>query len=120
VGEPDLGSAVRTFDAAADRAAIQMVHPVRTRVPSRVDASLAISRPVRQLLYFAEGREELEATAGVEIAKHILLACGLILAVGIITGLLSQKLGIPDVAVFLIAGVLIGPQVLGLIHVSAD
>jgi len=62
----------------------------------------------------------LEATAGVEIAKHILLACGLILAVGIITGLLSQKLGIPDVAVFLIAGVLIGPQVLGLIHVSAD
>jgi cell volume regulation protein A len=97
-----------------------MVHPVRTRVPSRVDASLAISRPVRQLLYFAEGREELEATAGVEIAKHILLACGLILAVGIITGLLSQKLGIPDVAVFLIAGVLIGPQVLGLIHVSAD
>ena len=62
----------------------------------------------------------MEATAGVEIAKHVLLACGLILAVGIITGLLSQKLGIPDVAVFLIAGVLIGPQVLGLIHVSAD
>ncbi len=62
----------------------------------------------------------MEAAAGVEIAKHILLTCGLILAVGIITGLLSQKLGIPDVAVFLIAGVLIGPQVLGLIHVSAD
>jgi cell volume regulation protein A len=62
----------------------------------------------------------LEAPAAVEIAKHLLLACGLILAVGIITGLLSQKVGIPDVAVFLIAGMLIGPEGLGLINIRAD
>jgi len=61
----------------------------------------------------------LEATA-VEIAKHALLACGLILAVGTITGLLAQKLGIPDVAVFLIAGMLVGPEMLGLIDIQAN
>lgn len=61
----------------------------------------------------------MEASA-VDIAKHVLLACGLILAVGTITGLLSRKVGIPDVAVFLIAGMLIGPQALGLIDIRAD
>jgi len=61
----------------------------------------------------------LEAPA-VEIAKHVLLVCGLILAVGTITGLLAQKLGIPDVAVFLVAGMLIGPEVLGLVDIRAD
>ena len=61
----------------------------------------------------------MEAPA-VEIAKQVLLACGLILAVGTITGLLSQKVGIPDVATFLIAGMLIGPEGLGLIDIRAD
>jgi cell volume regulation protein A len=62
----------------------------------------------------------LEASAAVEIAKQTLLACGLILAVGTITGLLSQKIGIPDGALFLIAGMLIGPEMLGLINIRAD
>jgi cell volume regulation protein A len=61
----------------------------------------------------------LEASA-VDIAKHLLLACGLILAVGTFTGLVAQKLGIPDVAVFLIAGMLVGPQALGLIDIQAN
>jgi len=61
----------------------------------------------------------LEASA-VEIAKHVLLACGLILAVGTFTGLVAQRLGIPDVAVFLIAGMLVGPQALGLIDIQAN
>ena len=62
----------------------------------------------------------MEASAAVEIAKHTLLACGLILAVGTITSLLSQKIGIPDIAAFLIAGMLIGPQMLGLIDIQAN
>jgi len=62
---------------------------------------------------------KLEAPA-VEIAKHVLLACGLILAVGTITGLLSRKVGIPDVAVFLIAGMLTGPAGLGLVDIQAN
>jgi potassium/hydrogen antiporter len=62
----------------------------------------------------------LEAPAAVEIAKHLLLTCGLILAVGIIVGLLSQKIGIPDVALFLMVGMLIGPEMLGLVNIKAD
>ena len=61
----------------------------------------------------------MEASA-VEVAKHVLLACGLILAVGTFTGLVAQRLGIPDVAVFLIAGMLVGPQALGLIDIQAN
>src|SRR5262249_10071866 len=64
-------------------------------------------------------RATLEASA-VEIAKHVLIACGLILAVGTLTGLVAQKLGIPDVAIFLIAGMLVGPQALGLIDIQAN
>lgn len=62
----------------------------------------------------------MEASASIEIAKHTLVSCGLILAIGTITGLLAQKIRIPDVAVFLIAGILIGPEALGLIDIKAD
>jgi len=62
----------------------------------------------------------LEASTSIEIAKLTLRSCGLILALGSITGLLAQKIKIPDVAVFLIVGVVIGPQVLGLIDIKAD
>jgi len=63
---------------------------------------------------------KLEASASIEIAKHTLLSCGLILAIGTITGLLAQKIKIPDVAVFLIVGMLVGPEALGLIDIKAD
>jgi potassium/hydrogen antiporter len=62
----------------------------------------------------------LEASAAVEIAKDTLLTCGLILAIGTITGLLSQKIGVPDVAVFLVAGMALGPEAVGLISIPAD
>jgi cell volume regulation protein A len=61
-----------------------------------------------------------EPSASVEIAKHTLISCGLILAIGTFTGLIAQKLRIPDVAVFLIVGMLIGPEVLGLIDIKVD
>jgi cell volume regulation protein A len=62
----------------------------------------------------------LEVPTSVEIAKHALLLAGFILAVGTIAGLLSQKLSIPDVAVFPLVGMIIGPQALGLIEIKAD
>jgi cell volume regulation protein A len=62
----------------------------------------------------------LEPSASVEIAKHTLMSGGLILAVGTVTGLLAQQARIPDVAAFLVAGMLIGPQALGLIDIKAD
>jgi potassium/hydrogen antiporter len=62
----------------------------------------------------------LEASASIEIAKLTLRSCGLILAIGSITGLLARKIKIPDVAVFLIVGMVIGPEALGLIDIKAD
>ena len=62
----------------------------------------------------------MEASASLEIARHTLLSCGLILAIGTLAGLLAQKIRIPDVAVFLVAGIAIGPQAFGLIHVRED
>jgi cell volume regulation protein A len=61
-----------------------------------------------------------ETSASLEIARHTLLSCGLILAIGTLTGLLAQKIRIPDVAVFLVAGIAIGPHALGLIHIRED
>src|SRR5215469_16910543 len=66
------------------------------------------------------GRRQLDQPASVEIAKHTLMSGGLILAVGTAAGLFAQKAKIPDVAIFLLAGMLIGPQALGLIDIKAD
>jgi potassium/hydrogen antiporter len=58
--------------------------------------------------------------ASIEIARHTLLSCGLILAVGIATAFLAQKIRVPDVAAFLVVGMLIGPSALGLIDIKPD
>jgi cell volume regulation protein A len=62
----------------------------------------------------------MESSASIEIAKHTLLACGLILAIGTLAAFLAQKIRIPDVALFLLAGIAIGPQAFGLINIGAD
>ncbi|HEX5233662.1 MAG TPA: sodium:proton antiporter [Bradyrhizobium sp.] len=62
----------------------------------------------------------MDPSASIEIAKHTLLSCGFILAVGTLTGLLAQKIGIPDVVIFLVTGIAIGPQALRLIDIGAD
>jgi cell volume regulation protein A len=62
----------------------------------------------------------MEAPTSIEIAKQTLLSCGLILTIGTITGLLAQRIKIPDIAVFLIVGMVIGPEALGLITIKAD
>ncbi|MGC2078182.1 MAG: sodium:proton antiporter [Xanthobacteraceae bacterium] len=62
----------------------------------------------------------MEHSASVEVAKQTLMSGGLVLAIGTISGLLAQKAKIPDVAVFLLAGMLIGPQALGVIDIKAD
>jgi cell volume regulation protein A len=66
------------------------------------------------------GGKQLEQSAAVEVAKHTLMSAGLILAVGTVTGLVAQRAKIPDVALFLVVGVLIGPAALGLIDIKAD
>jgi cell volume regulation protein A len=76
-----------------------------------------VSAPV---IYFVWKDNGLETSASLEIARHTLLSCGLILAIGTLTALLAQKIRIPDVAVFLLAGIAIGPHALGLIHIRED
>jgi potassium/hydrogen antiporter len=62
----------------------------------------------------------MEPSASILIAQHTLLSCGLILAVGTLAALLAQRIRIPDVAIFLIAGIAVGPHALGLVHIAAN
>ena len=62
----------------------------------------------------------MDTPASIEIAKHTLFSGGLILAVGTVTGLIAQKMKIPDVAAFPIVGIVMGPEVLGLVDIKAD
>ena len=62
----------------------------------------------------------MEPSSAIEVAKHTLLSGGLILAIGTVTGFVAQKCKVPDVAIFLIVGIAIGPQALGLIDIKAD
>ena len=62
----------------------------------------------------------MEASASIELAKHVLLAAGVVLAAGILSGFVAQKLRVPDVVVLLMVGMLLGPAVSGLIHIKAD
>jgi potassium/hydrogen antiporter len=62
----------------------------------------------------------LDMPASIEIAKQTLLSGGIILAVGTVAGLFAHKAKIPDVAVFPLVGMVIGPQALGLIDIQAD
>jgi len=48
------------------------------------------------------------------------LSCGLILAIGTLAAFVAQRIRIPDVAIFLLAGIAIGPHGLSLINISAD
>ena len=62
----------------------------------------------------------MEPGSAVETAKHVLMLFGTILAVGTLSGFAAQKARIPDVAAFLIVGMLLGPQVTNLVHIGAD
>ena len=56
----------------------------------------------------------------IEAAKQLLFSLGIILATGAFSGFLSQKIKVPDVAIFLLAGILLGPEVTGTLHITAD
>ena len=62
----------------------------------------------------------MDASSSIEIARHTLLSCGFILAIGTLSTLLAQRIRIPDVAIFLLAGIALGPHGLKLIDIAAD
>jgi len=62
----------------------------------------------------------MESSLSIESAKHLLAVLGIILASGTISGFIAQKIKIPDVAVFLLTGILLGPELTGWVVVRAD
>jgi cell volume regulation protein A len=62
----------------------------------------------------------MESSGSVELAKQVLSLAAIVLAVGTAFGVAAQKLRIPDVALFLLAGILVGPGVAGLVDVRVD
>jgi potassium/hydrogen antiporter len=59
-------------------------------------------------------------SASIELAKHVLMAFGFILALGTACAVVARKLKLPDVVLFLILGTLLGPGTSGLIDIKAD
>jgi cell volume regulation protein A len=55
----------------------------------------------------------------IDAAKQVLLAFGIILLTGTLSGFLAQKLKVPDVVVFLLAGTALGPAAANLLHIHA-
>ena len=58
--------------------------------------------------------------SAIEIAKQTLMSGGIVLAAGTVIGFLAQRIKVPDVALFLIGGMLMGPSALGLVDIKAD
>lgn len=52
-------------------------------------------------------------------AEHVLLAAGIILAAGSILGYIARNLKIPDIVLFLLAGIALGPEALGWLNIPA-
>src|SRR6185503_19943213 len=65
-------------------------------------------------------RHRLETPATIEAAKHVLLTFGIILAAGTAFSVLARRIRVPDVAIFLVAGILLGREVTGLVDIKAD
>jgi cell volume regulation protein A len=61
-----------------------------------------------------------EPSVTTEMSKHILFSIGVILAAGAFSGLLAQKARVPDVVVFLLAGILLGPAGAELLDIRAE
>ena len=62
----------------------------------------------------------MESAVNVDLAKHILLVLGAVLATGTLSGLVAARIKVPDVVVFLLAGMLLGPDMGGLVDIPAD
>jgi potassium/hydrogen antiporter len=62
----------------------------------------------------------LEPTTSLVHAKELLLLIGIILGAGTFTGFIARVIKVPDVVLFLLAGMALGSNGLGLINVSVD
>jgi len=56
----------------------------------------------------------------IKAATHLLLIIGVILAAGMMSGILARRIRVPDVVLFLLMGIGLGPELAGAIDVKAD
>jgi len=61
----------------------------------------------------------MEDVASLNAAKDVLALFGIVLAAGTVGGVIAKYLRVPDVAVYLVVGIVLGPQVLGLVDLAA-
>jgi potassium/hydrogen antiporter len=54
------------------------------------------------------------------LAQHFLLALFIIFFIGTLGGKLAEKLGLPDVVLFILLGIILGPSMLSLINIDAE
>lgn len=59
-------------------------------------------------------------TASEISAEHVLIMVGIVLAAGSVLGFLARRLKLPDIVLFLLAGIVLGPEVLGWINIPAS
>src|SRR5690625_1260708 len=52
-------------------------------------------------------------------AEHILLAVAIILAAGSVLGFIARRIQVPDIVLFLLAGIVLGPEVIGVLNIPA-
>ncbi|HMK60052.1 MAG TPA: sodium:proton antiporter [Dissulfurispiraceae bacterium] len=62
----------------------------------------------------------MEPAVNFEMAKQLLLVLAVILAAGAISGFILQKIDLPDVALYLVAGIIVGPGAADLLHVPTE
>jgi cell volume regulation protein A len=62
----------------------------------------------------------LEPTTAIVAAQHVLLIGAIVLFAGAVSGMIARQLGVPDIALYLLAGILLGPTVGQLVIVPAD
>lgn len=62
----------------------------------------------------------MEPSSSIETAKHVLLVFGYILAAGTLAGFVAQKLKVPDVVLFLLVGILLGPEAIRSVDITAN
>jgi cell volume regulation protein A len=77
-------------------------------------------RQKKRCSFFPVTGVKVDSSSAIEIARHTLLSGALILAIGTVTGFVARKIKVPDIVLFLIVGMAIGPSVLGLISIKAD
>ena len=62
----------------------------------------------------------MESAASITTAQHVLFVVGIILAGGAVASFMAQKLRIPDIVLFILAGIILGPEVGNVIAVSSN